>query len=273
MATRPAHFISDPDGFFHPTENARSRWGDDMLNGPAVVSLAAFNLEQRFGVPGFLPARLTVDLFKAARRVPTTVRARLVRDGHRVRNAECDIVQGDVIVARATLVQYRQSEPPPGEEWAGDASLFSFTPPLKAEPHAFFIGSDDAGWSPSGEAHQNTSRKRVYHNPIDVVAGHAITPFVRTVVVAEATSLVSNLGTKGIGYINGDLTVALSRLPQSEYIGVQGDSHWVSDGVSVGTGTLFDDAGPFGTGLVTAIANPAAQIDFGKPGAIPKLSV
>lgn len=122
-------------------------------------------------------------------------------------------------------------------------------------------------------AHQNTSRKRVYHSPIDVVAGHDITPFVRTVVVAEATSLVSNLGTKGIGYINGDLTVALSRLPESEHIGVQGDSHWVSDGISVGTGTLFDSVGPFGTGLVTAIANPAAQIDFSAPDSIPTLSV
>lgn len=270
MATRPAHFISDPDGMFHPTENARSRWGDDMLNGPAVVSLAAFNLEQRFGMPGFLPARLTVDLFKAARRVPTTVRARLIRDGRRIRNSECDVIQDEVIVARATLVQYRLCEPPPGDEWVAETE---FSPPPDGEEHAFFIGSDDVGWSPSGEAHQNTSRKRVYHSPIDVVAGHDITPFVRTVVVAEATSLVSNLGTQGIGYINGDLTVALSRLPQSEHIGVQGDSHWVSEGISVGSGTLFDDAGPFGTGLVTAIANPAAQIDFSKPDAIPTLSV
>jgi hypothetical protein len=270
MATRPAHFISDPDGIFHPTENARSRWGTDMLNGPAVVGLAAFQLEQRFGVPGFLPARLTVDLFKAAKRVPTIVQSRLVRDGHRVRNAECDVVQGEVIVARATLMQYRQSEAPPGEEWVGQAS---FTPPPPTEAHAFMIGSDDVGWSPGGDVHQNTSRKRVYHSPIDVVAGHDITPFVRTVIVAEATSLVSNMGTKGIGYINGDLTVALSRLPQSESIGVEGDSHWVSDGISVGTGTLYDDEGPFGTGLVTAIANPAAQIDFSAPDSIPKLSV
>ncbi|WP_319433788.1 acyl-CoA thioesterase domain-containing protein [Mycobacterium sp. RTGN5] len=270
MATRPAHFISDPDGMFHPTENARSRWGTDMLNGPAVVGLAAFNLEQRFGVPEFLPARLTVDLFKAAKRVPTIVQSRLVRDGHRVRNSECDVIQGDVIVARATLVQYRLSEPPAGEEWVGEAL---FTPPPETEAHAFMIGSDDVGWSPGGGVHQNTSRKRVYHSPIDVVAGHDITPFVRTVIVAEATSLVSNMGTKGIGYINGDLTVALSRLPQSESIGVQGDSHWVSEGVSVGTGTLFDDAGPFGTGLVTAIANPAAQIDFTGFDAMPKLSI
>ena len=54
---------------------------------------------------------------------------------------------------------------------------------------------------------------------------------------------------------------------------LQGDSHWVSDGISVGTGTLFDDEGPFGTGLVTAIANPAAQIDFSAPDSMPKLSV
>ena len=270
MGTRPAHFISDPDGMFHPTENARSRWGDDMLNGPAVVSLAAFNLEQRFGLPEFLPARLTVDLFKAARRVPTTVRSRLIRDGRRIRNSECDVMQGDVIVARATLVQYRLSEPPPGDEWFAHAE---FTPPSDGEQHGFFIGSDDVGWRADGGAHQNTSRKRVYHSPIDVVAGHDITPFVRTVVVAEATSLVSNLGTKGIGYINGDLTVALTRLPESEHIGVQGDSHWVSDGISVGTGTLFDSVGPFGTGLVTAIANPAAQIDFSAPDSIPTLSV
>lgn len=270
MANRPAHYLSDPDGMFHPTENARSRWGDDMLNGPAVVSLAAWSLEQRYGLPDFLPSRLTVDLFKAARRVPTAARSRLVRDGHRIRNSECDIVQGETIVARATLVQYRLSQPPPGTEWSCDTA---FAPPRELHPHVFFIGSDDAGWSPVGAEHQNTSRKRVYHSPIDVVGGQDITPFVRAVVVAEATSMVSNLGTKGIGYINGDLTVALSRLPNSEYIGVQGDSHWVSDGVSIGTGTLFDDAGPFGTGLVTAIANPAAQIDFGTPGAIPKLSL
>jgi hypothetical protein len=270
MANRPAHFISDPDGMFHPTENARSRWGADMLNGPAVVSLAAWNLEQRYAVPGFLPSRLTVDLFKAARRVPTSVRSVLIRDGHRIRNAECEVLQGQVVVARATLVQYRQSEPPPGQEWSSDAT---FTPPPDAEPHTFYVGSEEAGWSPVGADHQNTSRKRVYHSPIDVVAGKAITPFVRAVVVAEATSMVSNLGTKGIGYINGDLTVALSRLPESDFIGIQGDSHWVCDGVSVGSGTLFDAAGPFGTGLVTAIANPAAQIDFGKPGATPDLSL
>ena len=86
-------------------------------------------------------------------------------------------------------------------------------------------------------------------------------------------SLVTNLGTQGIGYINGDLTVALSRLPVGNYIGVQANSHWTSGGVAVGNATLFDDIGPFGIGMVTAVANPAAQIDFGSPDPMPTLRV
>jgi hypothetical protein len=44
---------------------------------------------------------------------------------------------------------------------------------------------------------------------------------------------------------------------------VQADSHWVADGIAVGTATLYDRTGAFGSGMVTAVSNPAAQIDFG----------
>jgi len=262
VVNAPAHFAADDDGAFIPTEFALSRWGVDSLNGPAVVGLAAAVLERDYSLAGFGPSRLTADLFKSAHRVPTFVRTRIVRNGRRIRNTECDIVQDDAVVARATMVQYRRSEPPPGREWVSQAV---FVPPAGIEGAIYHVGSDDAGWDASGEIHQNTSRKRVYHRTIDVVAGEVPSPFVRAVVAAEATSLVTNLGTRGIGYINGDLTVAMSRLPIGDYIGVQADSHWCSEGIATGSATLFDDVGPFGIGLVTAIANPAAQIDFGRP--------
>jgi hypothetical protein len=264
------HFFAEHDGMFHPTESALSRWGNDSLNGPAVVGLAARCLEREFGAEGFLPTRLTADLFKAARKVPTQVRTRLVRDGRRVRSSECDVVQDGTIVARATMVQYRMSEPPPGQEWV---STESFSPPDGVQGAVYLVGSDGAGWGAAGSEHQNVSRKRVYHRTIEVVIDETASPFVRTVVAAEATSLVTNLGTQGIGYINGDLTVALSRLPIGDYIGVQANSHWTSAGVAVGDATLFDDIGPFGIGMVTAIANPAAQIDFGTPDPIATLRV
>jgi hypothetical protein len=260
MAVEPAHFSLTESGEFMPTRFAQSHWGDDHLNGPAVVGLAARALEQQCGSPDFMPARLTVDLFRAASNATTTVEVRVVRDGRRVRSAECDVVQGDRAVARATLVQYRRASAPPGRQWtAPDSSLELPTPDDTVLP---FVGSDDAGWTRSPVAHQNDSRKRFYNDGIKVIAGEKNSPFVRAVMIAEAANLVTNLGTSGIGYINGDLTVGLSRLPVDDWIAIQGDTHWASDGISVGTATLFDNEGAFGSGMVTAVANPAAQIDF-----------
>lgn len=264
--TRAPYFTDLGDGAFAPTESAAGYWGEGLLSGPAVVGLAASALEERFGAPEFQPARFTVDLLKPARQLPTHVQTRLIRDGRRLRHAECDVIQGDWIVARATLMQYLRSDSPGGGEWSAPAT---FTPPAHAAGDVVYVGSDDAGWSPMGEQHQNVSRKRAYYRGLDVVAGRPVSPFVRAAIVAEAaTNLVVNLGEAGIGYINGDISVALSRLPVGEFLGVQADTHLSADGVSVGTATLFDDAGPFGTGMVTALANPAARIDFGAPAAV-----
>jgi hypothetical protein len=124
------------------------------------------------------------------------------------------------------------------------------------------LQSAENGWTSEIADHQNAARKRVVIRSVDIVAGQQNTPFVRAAAAAEATSLVTNLGTAGVGYINGDLTVALARLPRSDWICVQADTHFVSEGVSVGTATLSDDIGPCGSGLVTAVSNRHAQIDF-----------
>ncbi len=260
MARGIAHFTVNDRREFVPTAYAQSHWGDDHLNGPAVVGLAARALELAHGAPEFQPSRLTVDLFRAARGVPTVVDVRVIRDGRRVRAAECDVRQGERVVARATLVQYRRGDVPAGQEWVAP---MSFTPPPLDDPSVMtLVGSETAGWSPSPAEHQNTSRKSYYQRSIDVIAGEGNSAFVRAAMTAEATSLVTNLGSRGVGYINGDLTVGLARLPVGEWVGVQADSHWAADGVAVGTATLVDVDGPFGSGMVTAVGNPDAQIDF-----------
>jgi acyl-CoA thioesterase len=259
MTDPRAHFVQIDEDTFQPTQYAQSHWGQDHLNGPAVVGLAARALEGAFGLAEFMPARLTVDLFKAARGVPTTTKVSLLRDGRRVRNSECEIVQNGATVARAVLVQYRRGAPPRGQEWV-PATTFTF--PAESDGLFMQIATGDSGWSPSIAEHQNTERKRVVHRTVDVVSDQANSPFVRAVMAAEATSLVTNLGSEGVGYINGDLTVALARLPEDEWTGIEADSHSAADGISVGTATLFDHVGAFGSGLVTAVSNPAAQIDF-----------
>lgn len=260
MTAPLVHFRRDDDGAFLPGPTAQSHWGPDHLNGPALVGLVATVLEEHYGLPDFLPTRLTVDLFKAARGVPTVASTRLVRDGRRVRNSECELIQDGVVVVRATLVQYLRSAPPRGEEWRAQRE---FAGPAELDPaEHIYVGSDGAGWSQAIREHQNASRKRTVTKSVTVLGDRKNTPFVNAAMAAESTSLVTNLGSAGVGYINGDLTVALSRLPVDDWVAVEADSHLASDGVSVGTATLFDSLGAFGSGLVTAVSNPAAQIDF-----------
>jgi hypothetical protein len=222
--------------------------------------LAAQALERECGSDDFMPTRLTVDLFRAARGVATTATVRVVRDGRRIRSAECGLSQDGRLVARATLLQYRRSTAPPGRVWAAPMTFPSL--PSLDETALTLVGSEGRGVTQSPGDHQNAARKTFFNRAIEVVAGEKLSHFVRAVMAAEATSLVTNLGTRGIGYINGDLTVGLARLPVGEWVGVQGDSHWDCDGVAVGTATLFDESGAFGSGMVTAVSNPAAQIDF-----------
>jgi hypothetical protein len=267
MDSAIAHFWQSDTNVYLPTDFAevQSRWAEDHVVGAAVAGLAALTLDTAFGLPDFTPARLTVDLFKSPRRVPTTTTVELIRNGRRVRNSVCTIEQEGVAVARAVLVQYRRSEAPHGHEWTREQEMLE-APSLDGlaveNGSVRQMQSAEFGWTSEIADHQNTARKRVVIRSVDIVAGQRNTPFVQAVTAAEATSLVTNLGTAGVGYINGDLTVALARLPRSDWICVHADTHSVSDGIAVGTATLSDDSGAFGSGLVTALSNRHAQIDF-----------
>jgi hypothetical protein len=257
IGIRPAYFVQQANGNFRPTTSAAASWSDGVLSGQAIAGLAASTLERKYGAVGYLPARLTLDLLKPARAVPTHTQTRLIRHGHRMRTAECDIIQDDWIVARATLLQYRQTNSSVDEQWE---SVMSVIAPDSTENHPLHVDDDGTGWSPMGLRHHSTGRKRAYYGGLDAVAGLPATPFVRSAVVAEAAAnLVTDLGASGIGYVNGDLTVALTRLPRGVFIGVQADTHFSENGVSVGSATLFDDDGAFGSSMVTAMANPAAR--------------
>ncbi|ORB53224.1 hypothetical protein BST42_13735 [Mycolicibacterium rhodesiae] len=254
IGIRPAYFVQHGNGIFRPTPSAAASWSEGLISGQAIAGLAASTLERKYGSVGYLPTRLTLDLLKPARAVPTHTQTRLIRHGNRMRTAECDIIQDDWIVARATLLQYRLTRTPDAAQ-APPAGA-----PRDTENDALYVDGDGTGWSPMGEQ-TTTGRKRAYYGGLDAVAGLQSTPFVRAAVVAEAAAnLVTNLGAGEIGYINGDLTVALSRLPRGVFIGVQADTHFAENGVSVGSATLFDDAGAFGTSMVTAVSNPAGRI-------------
>ncbi|WP_109525182.1 MULTISPECIES: acyl-CoA thioesterase domain-containing protein [Nocardia] len=263
-ANIPLAFFRETALGFEPLPLAAGAWSPDSVNGPAVCGLLARSLEIEHCPDGFTPARLTVDLFRLTQRRPVSVRTTVVRSGNRIRVADAELVQDEVTVARASAVFLRRSEQPPGDLWTrGDDPA---PPPaeLLGATGMPLWGSDEHpdGWTHELAEHQNGSRKRCWQTPVPVVLGRPASAFAAAATIGESASLMTNWGSAGVGFINADLTMALTRAVQGTAIGVEADSHLSLDGIAVGSATLFDRAGSFGTCVVTALANAERQVDF-----------
>ncbi|MEU8897815.1 acyl-CoA thioesterase domain-containing protein [Nocardia sp. NPDC048505] len=259
-----AFFEATPAGF-EPLPFANSAWSPTMINGPAVCGLLARELE-RHCPAGFLPSRLTVDMFRPAQKVTTTVSTEIVRSGNRIVVADAVLTQDGADVARASAVFLKLSEQPPGERWTrAEAPRPPDVPPATGPTVPMMNSSDHPdGWTNRIGDHQNGGHKTLWQAPISAVAGEAPSPFVGAAIIGESTSLLTNWSSEGVGFINADLTIALARPAEGLEIGLTADNHLAADGVAVGSATLFDRRGPFGTCVVTAIANADRAVNFGK---------
>ena len=91
-----------------------------------------------------------------------------------------------------------------------------------------------------------------------LVEDEALTPFVRAAVAADYTNPFANSGSRGLNFVNADITLYLHRLPSSPWIGFEVASHQSEDGVCVGECTLYDERGAIGKSIVCGVANQRA---------------
>ena len=251
-----------------PTEMAQSMWDTNHLHGVAVSGALARALEREVADRGrhdLRPARLTVDLFRAATMDPCEVTAEVVREGRRICLVDAVLTQGGQRVARASAVFLAATASTEGEVWS--PSDRPVPPPLDVAPptdtpHVPFLHSE-AGWSQSFGEHQNASRKQSWNSAIPILAGEPITPFQAAAAIADGASLVTNWGSRGVEYINTDITLTLARQPDGVEVGLSAVDRVEYDGIAVGTAAVFDRSGPLGTAVVTSVANALRTVDMG----------
>lgn len=265
-----AFFVRDGDEF-SPLPMANSHWSDSMISGSAVCSLLGDQLDEATATDGFRPARLTIDMFSPAKREPAMVTTTTVREGSRIKVTDAVMKQSDRVVARASVVQLKMSQPPPGETWARSDTPSPPPPDVAPDLHAPglpYFCSGTAGWSQTTRDHQDSSRKRLWIPYMMPATADSDSWLARICAVAEATSLVVNWGSAGVGYINADVTVTLAREPHKRGLGLEADHHVTADGIAIGAATLFDEVGAFGVCTVAAVSNADRQVDFSGDKAI-----
>ncbi|MFE3987865.1 thioesterase family protein [Nocardia tengchongensis] len=257
-------FFVARDGQYHAHGHGVSQWSSKQVNGPAVCGLLARQLESHCP-EGFVPARLTVDMMRPVLNEPITVHSNVVREGSRMIVADATIVQQGELRARASAVFLVSAASPPGEVWQPQSPLpvpqTRLTSPDGDPP---LLRSGESEWTHDLAAGRNADRKMMWQNLIPLIEGEAISPFQRAAAMGDATNFVCHWGSAGIGFINADLTLTLSRLPEGPELGLQAQDQSAGGGVAVGTATLYDRVGRLGTCVVTAVADARRPISVAR---------
>src|SRR4051794_26778757 len=115
--TNQPFFTRDREAFI-PTDAARGPWDPNSLHGRVIIGLLAFAIEQRHGADEFVPARLTVDMFRLPSMAPIEVKTRLVRDGLRIKLVAADFISGGGALGGRSCPPPRQTTKTGGKGWA-----------------------------------------------------------------------------------------------------------------------------------------------------------
>jgi len=234
---------------------AAGPWDPNSLHGRVVVGLLAHAIEAEHGSAEFLPARLTVDMYRLPGFDAVEVKTRIVRDGKRIKVIDAEFFSGGVSMARATSQLLRRTQNAPGKVW---------TPPNwdAPPPEAIDIPPERRSalggmWEIrpiAGMMGTHGTRRLWMRERRALVGGEALTPFVRAALAADFASPFANAGDQGLGYINSDATLYLHRAVKGEWVGMEVTNHHATDGVAIGECAVYDIEGPVGTATVAALA-------------------
>lgn len=266
--TAPAFFRVEQDGgteILLPEPLAGSGWGNGNMRGMPISGALARSTERAaadLGLDQMLPARFTLDLFKPAFQVPTTITTSVVRQGRRLCLIDAAFVQNGQTVARSGTLFLRPGETPSGAVWSADRT--PVPPPRELRPDSpelrlYF--AEDTGWGQASSGEPSAERKQSWHFAMPMVEGELLTPFQMAASIADVANVVSNWGSAGLQFINADVTLALARQPIEMEFGLSAIDRVEADGVSVGTALMFDRAGVFGTTTVLGLANASRGVD------------
>ncbi|MET0182240.1 MAG: acyl-CoA thioesterase domain-containing protein, partial [Caulobacterales bacterium] len=252
----------------------------DTLNGRAVVGLLGFAMEQAFGEPGLIPVRFTVDMFRLPRNAPLRIDTHMARAGGRLKLAHVEMFCEDAPIARANCQFLRETEnpanptwqapawnaPPPQKDHAPQSQLLWEVQAIDAKHRRIIL--QEAETANSGAAPEDQPGNPPVLGPLaafearqvwaretrEMVGGFPHTPFTRIAAAADYANPLANSSRAGIDYVNSDITVYLSRLPQTEWIGFEFVHHLATKGIAVGECWLHDEHGPIGAVIASGVA-------------------
>lgn len=242
------------EGLYYPTRACTGPWDPNSLSGSSVVALLAFEIERIVSNSDYMPARLTVDMYRLPDFSPIEVKTTLVRDGYRIKVIDAEFISNGKSMARATCQMLRKTANSLVNAWAPPPWQ---VPKPEAMPDGEFGSRIDEltlRRPIEGKMNQFGRKKMWISHKRDLVEGVPLSQWMRAALIADLTNPWANSGDGGLGYINSDVTLYLHRLPCDEWLGMDVVNHHATDGVAIGECYLYDREGAIGTSTVTSLA-------------------
>jgi hypothetical protein len=254
MNQNPPFFVRQ-DSAYTANRVSAGPWDPNSLHGRVVIGLLAHEIETRHGSPDFVPARLTVDMYRLPGFDRMEVTTRSVRDGKRIKVIDAEFFSGGTSMARAMCQLLRRAASPEGTVWS--PPNWSVPEPGAIEPPADRRSALGGMWEirPITGAMGTLGPRRLWMREVrELVSGVRLTAFVRAALASDFASPFANASDKGLGYINSDATLYLHREMEGEWLGMEVVNHQATDGVAIGECFIYDIEGPIGTASVAALA-------------------
>ncbi|MET0626863.1 MAG: thioesterase family protein [Acidimicrobiia bacterium] len=264
-----------------PTALARGPWSPHAQHGGAPSALLAGLLERFEAGPADFTARLSIDLMRPVPIAPLRVERTVIRPGKKVQIVQGSLFADDVEVVRATALRIRTVSP--RYDGIAPSDLVDPLPsPADSKPFAFFEGRDIGFWNavelraaigtfgapaPRADGGPATRTAAWFRLAVPVIAGEEPSPLQRVAAVADfGNGLGMAIDRERYSFINPDLTIVLHRLPEGEWVALDGTSYAEDTGVGVAESELHDERGRLGRGMQTIILDQTDQLFAGRGG-------
>lgn len=257
-----ALFIPDGNSFL-PTELARGPWTPKALHGGPVAALVVRAVERCSPEGGQQLARLTLELLRPVPTSRLNVTAFLVRPGRKVQLVDAVVESGGVEVAWARALRIRvgpdecravptvpeDDPPPPPEEGIR-------TPNMTDGYRAFHNEGVEVRFV-KGRFDAVGPAAAWFRLRQPVVAGEEPSPWQRAVAVSDfGNGISAELDFASNIFINPDISVALNRPPEGEWICLDARTRFGTPGIGTTESVLWDLQGRIGRAVQDLLVEP-----------------
>src|SRR5687767_8908797 len=241
-----AFYVADGDRFV-ATEHTRGPWSPVHQHGGPPAALMARAVER--AAPDLMLARMTVDLLRPVPIAALTVRMETLRAGKKVQRLRVLLLAGDDVVAHAVALLIRTQ--PVAVTMERAPSLLPAPESMPVFQFPFF--HDAVGYHQAMETRMEAAafgtgdvtawmRRR-----LPLLADETPSPMQRILIAADSASGVSAmLDPARFSFVNSDLTVAVHRPLEGEWIGMRAVTTPQPHGVGLTDTQLFDIHGSVG---------------------------